>query len=272
MLIEPVQILLVEDDENVAELVSLALAHTPTPASLVHAPSLSRALARLGEGPVDVVLVDLNLPDSSGAATIQRVRAAAPLTPIIALTSAGEATIAERCIEAGADDFVDKRQSGMIGLRRMLLYALDKRQRAEISELRTMLDRERSLSSLDGRGSRVTSALAGADPVRQRAPAEFDAMVGEYQEILDMYLEHLVVMKAKPEAVMEETITRLGDLGGGPRDLIDVHLRALERGLSGSAGARAMAYAYDARLFALEMMGLLAEYYRVGVRRRKRGV
>ena len=66
---------------------------------------------------------------------------------------------------------------------------------------------------------------------------------------------------------MEKLITQLGDAGGGPRDLLDVHLASLDQLIGKENPAKSQAFAVEGRLLALEMMGLLVDFYRVGQRR-----
>jgi hypothetical protein len=66
----------------------------------------------------------------------------------------------------------------------------------------------------------------------------------------------------------EIIITTLGDAGGGPRDLLDMHVAALDQALALYLDPHARSIVYESRLLALQMMGLLVDYYRVGHRRR----
>lgn len=89
-----VRILHVDDDELNRALVRTALARSADPllrtARLIEAADLARARAVLAEGPVDVVLLDMRLPDGSGlalATEMQRADAAAP--PILVALTGG---------------------------------------------------------------------------------------------------------------------------------------------------------------------------------------
>lgn len=139
-------------------------------------------------------------------------------------------------------------------------------QEEHLEQLEESLARYRKLSS-DGAATRVTRELSGGAPIRRRAPRQFDEIRREYLALFDRYLEQLVATEApKPSAPMRTLARRIGDLGGGPRDLLDVHLEALKQAVQGANDARARAYAVEGRLLALEMMGLLVDYYRVGLR------
>ncbi|MFX9676789.1 response regulator, partial [Acinetobacter baumannii] len=58
--------------------------------------------------PIDVVLLDLGLPDSRGIATLQAVRAAAPTQRIGIITGHSDVQIALECIHHGASCFIPK--------------------------------------------------------------------------------------------------------------------------------------------------------------------
>ena len=88
-----------------------------------------------------------------------------------------------------------------------------------------------------------------------------------YRDCLNSYLDAIGYRSGdKPREEMRSITTALGMLGGGPRDLIDLHLAALEGEAVGSTETRVRASATEGRLLAIEMMGLLVEHYRTGAR------
>lgn len=260
------RILLVEDNPGDADLIRELLDDNEAPHyEINHVTRLDAALKQLETEDVDLVLLDLSLPDCSGLETVTRTHEAAPETPIVVLTGQDGGPQDLQCIENGAQDYVHKTGLETVVLRRAIGYALERVREARISELQGSLERyERLLSSRSD--TSVTRALAGAGPIRERASGEFTKMESAYSELLEEYLDHLVVEKDKPRPAMRRLATMLGDLGGGPHDLIDVHMSGLDKAARTLKGARARAYAVDGRLLALEMMGLLVDYYRIGGR------
>jgi DNA-binding response OmpR family regulator len=102
-----VKILLVEDNQGNADLFTeyLRIAGEFDP---VRVSRLSEAFNRLSEGDVELILLDLNLPDSNGLDTLRRVHAKVPGIPIIVLTAhSGESMITE-AIREGAQDYLVK--------------------------------------------------------------------------------------------------------------------------------------------------------------------
>ena len=69
-----------------------------------------QALTLMAESPVDVVLLDLLMPELDGYATLERMRADDALrhVPVIVITAVDELDSVVRCIELGATDYLPK--------------------------------------------------------------------------------------------------------------------------------------------------------------------
>jgi DNA-binding NarL/FixJ family response regulator len=105
----PIRVLLIEDNPGDARLIERALqASGNSEFELMHAAGFQSGEARLTAGGVDVVLLDLGLPGSSGFDTMTKVVAASPGTPLIVLTGSDEAHLVLECIKAGARDYFVK--------------------------------------------------------------------------------------------------------------------------------------------------------------------
>ena len=103
----PVRILLIEDMAVTAKVVKGYLAAISPAAQVEWAATLAEALAQLARGAFDLVLADLNLPDSAGFDTLDRLLAATDRL-VVVLTSEEEAVFHEAAIERGAYDFLHK--------------------------------------------------------------------------------------------------------------------------------------------------------------------
>jgi DNA-binding response OmpR family regulator len=98
-------VLIVEDDSTVAEVVARYLDRDGfTVTCLTDGPS---ALAAVGEGSVDLVVLDIMLPGMDGLEVCRRLRATTPI-PIIMLTALGEESDRIAGLELGADDYLGK--------------------------------------------------------------------------------------------------------------------------------------------------------------------
>jgi len=120
---KPVSLLLLEDDPRFAELLGARLRKMRlAELRLEVAGSLAAALGRLAAEPFDLVLSDLNLPDSSGLATLEALSRAGEQL-IIVLTGDPNPALRASAMEAGAYDFVSKDDLGPATLERLVRLA-----------------------------------------------------------------------------------------------------------------------------------------------------
>lgn len=264
----PLVLLLVEDNPGDADYVTELLQTVPDESyQVVQVPLLSEATKALRSMPIDVVVLDLRLPDCAGVDTVKNVRDTAQNVPIIVLTGNEDENVAFDCIHAGAQDYLSKAEIRTQTLRRAIGYALGRTREAQLQALRSALDSYRALSS-SSQKTIVTAAIAGSGAIYVRNPQLFARIVNAYIALLDPYVSGESDRIAPTRSSMEDIITMIGDMTGGPRDLLDVHLASLERVVSSSRGPRSQSVMIEGRLLALEMMGLLVDYYRVGLRSR----
>ena len=106
------KILLVEDEELNRALVKAVLARADVEAvrtaEILDATSLAAAREKLASEPVDLVLLDMNLPDGNGL-TLARELASDPSRPVVvAVTASVLPQDRAAAIEAGCDGFLDK--------------------------------------------------------------------------------------------------------------------------------------------------------------------
>jgi len=129
------KVLLIENQPADADLARWALLKGPYPCDVEWVEKLGLGLERLEQGGIDVVLLDLGLPDSQGLDSVRRVQAQAPQVPIVVLTGSYEdESMAVEALQEGAQDYLMK--DGLDGkvLSRAIRYAIE-RMRAEM-ELR----------------------------------------------------------------------------------------------------------------------------------------
>jgi len=143
-------ILLIEDEPIDAALVRRNLgAEGGQRPRLHHVPTLAAGIDRLAKGDVDVVLLDLNLPDSRGVDTVARLRERDGAIPIVVLTVAGDEDTAVAALAAGAQDYLVKEELAGSLLRRSIRYAIERRRIADENErLQARLRQAEKLESL----------------------------------------------------------------------------------------------------------------------------
>ena len=104
-----VRLLLVEDNPGDRDLVLDGIEGDKSQLVLPQtADSIAAAIVAIKSMPPDIILLDLNLPDSSGMATLEKIKAVAPQIPIVVLTGLDDIGIGERCIELGAWNYLIK--------------------------------------------------------------------------------------------------------------------------------------------------------------------
>jgi len=115
--------LLVEDNPGDARLITEMLAEVESDVELEHCTTLASAIERLAANSIEVVVLDLSLPDSQGIDTFARVQASAPHVAVIVLTGNTDTHEALRTVEEGAQDFLVKGQVNGEQLTRSIDYA-----------------------------------------------------------------------------------------------------------------------------------------------------
>jgi len=137
-------VLLVDDDELDRKLVKLILIKA---AALVRfnvetAQNMSEAVARLTNSSFNVVLLDLNLPDSRGVETVQKIFEVAPNIPIVVLTGFDDEDAGLDAIRSGAEDYLVKGDGLEYTLVRTIRYAIE-RKKSELSTIEAKQELER---------------------------------------------------------------------------------------------------------------------------------
>jgi len=124
---KPIQVLLVEDNAGDARLFrEMFRNEKPGIFELTHLMRLSDAEAHLAKSEVDIVLLDMGLPDGHGLDTVRRARKAAPLIPLIVLTGLDDEAIAAEAMKEGAEDYLIKGQIENRALPRALRHAIER--------------------------------------------------------------------------------------------------------------------------------------------------
>lgn len=132
-----IRILLVEDNPGDARLIREALVDLNDQAFVLeHVDQLAKGLARLAQGGVDVMLLDLTLPDSSRPDTFIKIREHSWQIPIVVLTGLNDETVAVEAVHEGAQDYLVKGRVDGMGIQRSIRYAIERhRMRRELRDM-----------------------------------------------------------------------------------------------------------------------------------------
>jgi signal transduction histidine kinase len=130
------QVLLVEDNSGDARLLREMFGKEKAGSfELTHVLHLSEALSLLEKGGIDIVLLDMGLPDGHGLDTVRRARAAAPEVPLIVLTGLDDEALAARAMKEGAQDYLIKGEIENRALPRALRHSIERHRMQSATDL-----------------------------------------------------------------------------------------------------------------------------------------
>ncbi|MEU2563449.1 response regulator [Streptomyces longispororuber] len=198
---EPVRVLVVEDDPVAADAHVLYVNRVPGFAATATAHTAAEARRVLDRVPVDLILLDLNLPDGHGLALARSLRAAGHKADVIAVTSARDLAVVREGVSLGFIQYVLKPFTFATLRDRLVRYA---EFRTAAGEATGQDEVDRALATLRAPApatlpkglsgptlERVTRALRDAGAEGLTAAAAADA-TGLSRITARRYLEHLV--------------------------------------------------------------------------------
>ncbi|MFC8568990.1 response regulator [Streptomyces sp. NPDC057245] len=197
---QPIRVLVVEDDPVAADAHVLYVGRVPgfTPVGKAHTGAEARRM--LDRTPVDLILLDLHLPDVHGLQLARSLRAAGHQTDVIAVTSARDLTVVREGVSLGVVQYVLKPFTFATLRDRLVRYA---EFRGAAGEASGQEEVDRALATLRAPGpaalpkglsgptlERVTGVLRGSD--EGLTAAGVAEAVGISRITARRYLEHLV--------------------------------------------------------------------------------
>ena len=145
-------VLLVEDNIGDARLFREMLSERGSHnIELTHVTCMSDAESYLALCTVDIILLDLGLPDAQGLGAVRRALAAAPRVPLVVLTVLDDESLAAQILQEGAQDYLIKAQIEKRSLLRAMRYAIERK----IMEEALFAEKERAQVTLNCIGDAV---------------------------------------------------------------------------------------------------------------------
>lgn len=206
------KVLLVEDDGAHALLITRALKnYTP---QIVTATSIRKALSQLDGFQPDLIVTDLNLPDSVGLTHIEQLKIAAPGVPVVVLTSSTSLKEAVEAMRLGARDFLVKNFdvdfAEVLGLALSRLYTT-----LEMERERSRLQREMEALRISIENGHDGLAVLGPGGDVTYSNASYRTFVklcgGSSEHLLEIAGEAVV----KADTLIDNLRTGLGSLQPG---------------------------------------------------------
>jgi signal transduction histidine kinase len=208
------QVLVVEDNAGDVRLLrEMFSKENPEAFEFTHLLRMSEAEAHLAKGGVDIVLLDMGLPDGHGIDTVRRAHAAAPQVPVIVLTGLDDEALAASAMAEGAQDYLIKGQIENRALPRALRHAIERhRMQAEADLVRTQ-----QIELKDEFLSHVSHELRSPlTAIYQFSTILLDNLVGELnaeqQESLEIVLRNVKQLQAMISDLLEVTRVQAGKL------------------------------------------------------------
>ena len=133
---EHINLLLVEDNPGDARLIEFYLEEiNDVTVDVKHVDTLALAIEALegrnAPSDIDLVFLDLSLPDSFGMDTFEKTFEAAGGTPIIVLTGQSDHEMAVKAVQAGSEDFLIKNELDERILSRTMRFAMERYRRRQ---------------------------------------------------------------------------------------------------------------------------------------------
>jgi PAS domain S-box-containing protein len=145
-------ILLIEDNLGDARLLmEMIVDQRLQRASWTHVGSMCEAEKHLAERAVDIILLDLGLPDAQGLEAVRRVKAAAPRIALVVLTGLDDETVESQALQEGAQGYLIKGEIDGRNLLRALRHAMER----EVMEEALFSEKERAQVTLNSIGDAV---------------------------------------------------------------------------------------------------------------------
>ena len=179
----PLTVLLIEDDAAESEALRRLLARTlPAGSSVLAAATLREGLARWESAAPDAVLLDLGLPDSTGAATLESIHEPARRTACIVLTGRDDEELVRQAMDGGVQEYLVKGEFNGAALARTVRQAVG-RKHTEAALQRAAEENQRWTEVIGnaGAGMVVVDAVAPGHPVVFANPA-FHRLTGYGEE------------------------------------------------------------------------------------------
>jgi signal transduction histidine kinase len=134
----PLQIVLIEDNPGDADLIlEYAQGDSSRPIEVRSATTLATGIRLYDTEPTDLILIDLNLPDSTGIGTFEGLQSAIPGVPLVVITGNDDDVLAAACIAQGAQDYLIKGHVNRSLPRTLWNLALRIRAETELSTTKT---------------------------------------------------------------------------------------------------------------------------------------
>ncbi|MEZ6127733.1 MAG: fused response regulator/phosphatase [Planctomycetaceae bacterium] len=249
------KLLLVEDSVTDAALIQANLRVGLASVSIERSERLADALAAVRRTTFSAVLLDLNLPDSSGVGTFTRLAAECNGTPIVVLSGVDDTETAIQAVAAGAEDYVQKSHYDAQTLSRSVRFAIERRARltteTELLKVRTELKAAQVIQdTLYPRSAPIFPGMQIACGIRSAGTG-----CGDYYDFIPLNDGRQIIVVGDVSGhgmgsaiVMAETrasLQTLADVGAAPNRMLATMNRLICAGASNGMFVTLLLVIYD---------------------------
>jgi DNA-binding NarL/FixJ family response regulator len=265
-------ILLIEDDDANVEIIKHLLSSVEDTSVLTQniaftlstTNNLTQALEIIENHNFAAIILDLTLPDAQNFEALLTIKQKLPHIPIIVKTVDQDEGIIICAFQLGANGYIRMKDLD----RNLLIYAL-----------RIAIERQQYIQSLSQKQHQVelenlenlanyiqptiTARMFASSTLKETIPDVFLELSAKYAQLLDLSLEEKIFkIDHDISDDLRNLAAKLGFLKASPRDIVDLHTKALKEKCDNANLAKIQAYVEEGRLRLLELMGYLTSYYR----------
>jgi diguanylate cyclase (GGDEF)-like protein len=135
-------ILLIEDSKTSAMVTTKLIKSIQDKYMVILAQSLKEGIEIANKEKIDLALLDLILPDSSGISTFKTFKENSPDIPVVILSGLNKEKDTLKIIELGAQDYIFKEELSKQSLKKSILYALERHKFSKTIEQKNRLIKE----------------------------------------------------------------------------------------------------------------------------------
>lgn len=220
------KILLLEDNPIELDIIRRMFAKLPADYVLETVETLEQALKRIEQNDIDLLITDLSVPDSVGVGTFIKINSKFPNLSVVVLTNLHDTDIANKLVEIGAQDYINKIDLTVSILQNAVRNALARKQKTNAY---TSLEAE-TIIKKSIKNYKHNMSLFNDRPLSQREPEIFTFFTEFYVSLLplsrglgdkDVQNKVKASMESQRDAVLMMKVS--------PHDFLDVHNHCMQK-------------------------------------------
>jgi DNA-binding response OmpR family regulator len=225
--------------------------------------TLKNGLERLEVGDVDVILLDLTLPDTQGLETFLKAYRIAPQVPIVIITSLDDRDVAYNAVRSGAQDYLIKGKLDTESLIHAVNFAIERHTHQQrLNPYMTGLWAAASRADIPG-GALVGPTDGIFSPLREREADTFVPLCDRYGKLIQLAYKQRQSKQVEP--ISEELhglAMYLCMVSAGPGDVEEIHRNSLERLSADSSTEELQSFVEEGQMLLIELFRYLIDAYR----------